>query len=340
MQQDFFAYDFVASAFHSWKQPITNPMDLIARAPLRALLQACQNTESALPSGASDYELFRALCVASPMLWGHPLPKRLAFLLKNGFGISSPLSVDGCDAVWKACTENLCEHPTTAWDLSCRLLSSSSLRCLLSPTDLSEDLPVNAEPVLDGAALCNTSASTWEAWKDEMEETLSRFADVGCRSAFYQLPKQYVDAEPNVYTVGQVLSQQKTGESLLQAQAFRFLSKACAERGWHLVLRVNCRAEDALALLTRTERTVGLPTLVWSTASAETRDALLDFTLQAHQKAVRCGICLSNYPSDDELSLAISAYAARYPFGGLAIFSGSDLLGMAYARARFVAACN
>ena len=335
MQQDFFLYDFGEVAADQWKRLINNPVDLVGREAIQALFGLCQIKETALPESASDYELFRALCSISPLLLGHPLPQRLAFLLKTCLNVSLSLSSNHCDAIWTACRESLCETPMTLWDCICKTIPNTSIRCLLTPSSVSAELPQNAEPVLDGVHLCSTTSTSWKTWENEMQVILDSFANRGCRSVFYRLPQQYADVEPNPYAVGQVLSKNAKGESLLFAQGFRFLSEACAHRGWTLLLLAECRAKEAVALLERTERTVGLPAVVWMTVAADTRDALLDFTAKAHQSTVQCGISLADYPSDTELDLALSVYAARYPIGRLAVFSGGDMRHAAYERARF-----
>lgn len=334
MQEDFFAYDFGVTASEPWKRPITNPTELIGRDELQALLGLCQTAGAERLDDASDYELFRALCSARPYLLGHSFPLRAEYLLKTCFGISATLSADACDTIWRTCVEQLRESKVTLWDCICKSLRDEPIRCLLAPLALSEELPLQAEPVLDGTFLCRTVTSSWKAWEAEMQAVLDGFGRRGCSSVFYRLPKDYTDVAPNPYSVEQVLTPKTKNEHLLLAQGFRFLSEACAKRGWTLLLRVECNPEDALALLKRTERTVGIPTLVWTTSRTDVRDTLLDFTAQSHSSTVRCGLFLADHPSDLELDLALSTLAARYPLGRLAVLSGVDLRHAAYERSR------
>ena len=336
MQPTFFSYDFGRTKPDFWKKPITNPVDLIGREAIQALLGLCQTEKTKLSENASDYELFRALCRAEPLLLLHPLPQRLTFLLARALDVSLPLSADFCDEIWMACADRLCKEPMTQWELLCKLLPAQPIRCLLSPSALPHELLQNAEPILDATDLHKTEAVEWPAWERELQATMDAFAERGCQTAFYTLPKGYKDLSPNPYAVEQALQGKEKNVSLLTAQLFRFLSEACRARDWALVLRVEALPEDTLSLLERTERTVGLPSLIWATPSCAVRDALLCFSSKPHKGLVRCAMTLSDYPSEEELSLALSAYAARYPLGALAILTGGALCDIAYERVRFL----
>lgn len=335
MENEFFMYDFGFFRSDSFNKTITNPTDLFDRDTIWGVLKVCQTKENSLRNSASDYELFRALCDVRPLLFGHPLPHRCEYLLKTCFGIALPLNSDTCDEIWQVCAEKLWEHPMTLWDCIRKTLSDSSIPRLLESDRLPAVAPNGMEPVLNGNSLCDTCATSWNVWKNEMQNVLEAFEEMGCRSVYFQLPKDFCDIEPNVYSVEQALSGKRKDKNLLTAQAFRFLCEAVLSRDWSLILRAECKEYDVISLLKRAERTVGLPHLIWTTANVNTRDALLSFPFQDHKNGIQCGICLGDYPSDTELEAAISAYAARYPIGRLAVIWGGDLRYTAYERERF-----
>jgi len=333
----FFAYDFGYWRQVAWNQRISNPTDLMDREAIQVLLRYC-GTEGngAFHAPKSDYEVFAALCCARPLLSGHPLIKRYEYLLKVCFGMDLSLSKELCDEIWQSISEMCAETPLTRLECVLRLNEARPIRCLLSPYETLSELPDACIPVLAANEWCGTKRKTWEDWKQEMNTAFDVFAARGCHSAYLVLPREYQNHNPNRYSVERALNGDEENGNVLLAQTLRMLCEACTEREWTLLLRFECAESDARRLLENAERTVGLPTIVWTTGEPRVRDSLLSFSAQSKARNLLCGIALSDYPSDVELEYAIASYAARYPYGRLAVFSNCDLLMLSYEQKRFL----
>ena len=92
---------------------------------------------------------------------------------------------------------------------------------------------------------------------------------------------------PHPYRVGQALQRRERdvrARSLLTAQLLRILCEELTKRNGNLHLLVGSGAgEDAVALLSYLEKSVGLPHTTWSTADAEVRERLLAYSKQQHR---------------------------------------------------------
>ena len=307
---------------------LTNATELIWNDGVRDVLRLCGASERTVGNGASDYEKFRALCEAYPMLTGHPLQNQIASVLSACLKINTLLSPQSCDAIWQTAAQMLLDVPTTPMDIIRNMHQGAAIRWLCEDNCLPEALPQDVEPVLYGNRLWMTTQVSRIAWEDDMRTSLDAFCNAGCRLVFVRLDEDYTDRSPDVYHVEEALKVRKKSRAdmdLLCAQAVRFLASECLSRKLSIILAADCGGRDAEALLERVENEIGLPALCWTASRAETRDKLLRFHAKPHQNTVDYALELSLYPSETERTLAIESAAARYPLGRLCFLTNLDL---------------
>lgn len=283
---------------------------------------------------ASDFDRFRALCEMMPMLVGHPVQRHCADFLKQYFQCEIPMDEAHCDEIWRMTADALLLQPKRAVDLF-----DEPIGLLWESEELPHGLPNHMQPILPAERLMNLHAPDWKAWCRIADAELDAFAACGCNRAVVRLHDDFHFEAPNLYRVEQILQlpNKKIAKSdLLLTQVVRYLSEACAARHWMLQLEIGDCAIDAAILLSYVEDTVGLPTLLWSTPSARTRDKMLAFASRERKNPILPILCLADYPSDRELADALTAYAARYPIGMLSYATGTDLSNVASERQRLL----
>lgn len=294
-----------------------NIVELIGREWIVRTLRLCGARENECGEAVSDYEAFRALCHFMPLLCGHRILARVSAILKHCFGITQALSVDTCDAIWHETADRLLQQPLTAEEMIEVFLTEDS------PALLSENR-VTLSSAFPATPLAHTQTDSFDRWMREIESELSDAAAKGCGRIFFELPRQYMDSRPDVYHVDLTLHKPQRDQSdlnLLHAQLMRVLAQLAQRMDMQLLVRVECRAEDAIALLDRVEREVGLPPLIWTTVGGEMRDALIAWTEKRHENSVVAALSERDYPSESMLTAAVAEWAVDYPVGRLQLLT-------------------
>ena len=104
---------------------------------------------------------------------------------------------------------------------------------------------------------------------------------------------------------------------LLYAQLVRCLSQICQTHDLTLLLRLEAAPGEVLSLLSRVDREVGLPRLVWSTPRIDTRNEMLNFSAESHKNPIFAAISSGDYPSPAAFQSALADWATVYPVGRL-----------------------
>lgn len=282
---------------------LTNITELIYCDAIGDLLRLCGVDEREISADASDYERFRALCHAVPLLTGHPLPCAIREALRCSLGLDLPLSPETCDDLWIACAE--------------RLATETRRRPLtLSDPDRvdwkSPDWHIRQTAwVLDGTQLLDTQTETWDAWEREMRGRM----DECCRADGAVVVRFSPDTDacgviPDRYHVEQALQKRETSP-VLTAQIFRFLAAELQRRGMTLWLDTDSCGADAVSLLTYAERCVGLPDMIWTCKTPDAFAALRDWQTRPHPSQIRFAV--RDGITDGELR----EIARAYPLGRL-----------------------
>lgn len=300
--------------------PCQNIIEMIGRESVVRTLRLCGEEAHECGDSASDYEIFRALCRVMPLLSGHRLAARVSAILENSFGINSVLSPKTCDEIWISTADRLVQAPMRAEEIAD-----------FSPTKISmvEWNPAHriaCSSALSAKPLICTGAGSFDAWAREIERMFDDAEASGCKQIFFVLPEAYTDRRPDVYHVDLVLHkpQRDKGDiDLLHAQLMRVLAQLAQRTDMQLIVRVECGAENAVALLDRVEREVGLPTLVWTTAEVETRNALIAWSEKPHANSVFGALTECDYPSKSALLDAVGEWAVDYPVERLRILTQS-----------------
>ena len=316
---------------------ITNPAELLRSPEVYRLLRLCGLPSRECSAESSDYELFRSLCRALPLLTGHPVREDLCALWRELFPNIPLPSPEACDEIWRTASAHLLACGMTAD----HLLKTASCACLASGSTL-DRLPSGVTPMLDGGDLLHTQANTLADWQREIACAVEKTHKRGGDTVRVCLPRHYHFEAPDRYHVEQALqrgrstSQQK---ALLLSQLVRELCGICRAASMRLLVEVDCDAREAAALLEYAERTVGLPTLFWG-SHPKNADAMLDF--QARERASETAWCwrTRELPSRQELLAELDAAAARYPSGRLQIITGTHLLLSPYAQKRALLLLN
>ena len=280
---------------------------------LQGLLRICGAQEREIGDVASDYEKLCALARSMPLLKGHPITARVTAILRDCFAITKPLSADTCEEIWRVSGEALLQNPIsqitlatdgdvslpTAEDLFQRFKQSSAFSALL---------------------FARTRAKSLDVWMREIESMLYDAVRSGCKMLFFGLPEAFEDRKPSIYHVNMTLHRGVQGKGdldLLYAQLVRILAQVCQKYELALLLRVECHPDEVINLLSRVEREVGLPHIIWSTPRTDTRDELLHFSAKSHENSVFAAVFRADYQTDDDFIKALAEWARVYPIGQL-----------------------
>ena len=302
------------------RMPCENIIEMIGREWVVRTLRLCGAEARECDTSASDYEIFRALCRVMPLLSGHRLAERVSAVLKSGFGINFELSPKTCDEIWTSTADRLLQAPMRTEEIAA--LSSTKI----APVEWNPTHRIACSTALSATSLAGTGAESFDAWMREIEGVIGDAAASGCKQIFFLLPEAYIDRRPDVYHVDLVLhkpQRDKEDIDLLHAQLMRVLAQLAQQSDMQLIVRVECGAVDAVALLDRVEREVGLPTLVWTTAEVETRNALIAWSEKPHANSVFGALTECDYPSKSALLDAVGEWAVDYPIGRLRILTQS-----------------
>ncbi len=329
MKQDHFGADFgFLPRAHLSERPLTNVTELLWSDEVASVLRLCGADEKVLGSASSDYEKFCALAASLPLLEGHPLQADVSDVLKKIFAITTPLSMETSEEIWKKTADILFASDLSMPSAIQTLFDGETIRWMCDSLILPNDLPHGFEPILNGDLfLPSDNAKRWEEWKKDADATVETFSAVGCKSASLTLQDKDVFRAPSVYHIDQILRnpQADGGDGLWQAQMLRFLAEICRKRGWTLYLRLQCSVEYALALLKWMEQTVGLPKLIWSTSRVDVQNALFTYFEAPHGCEQSFALCTKDTPSEIEWRDALQVCAARYPLGRICVLTCTDL---------------
>ena len=335
MNQDPFLYDFgVLPETFDLQKPLSNITECLQGEELDCLLRISfgKQTES-----LSAYERFRLLARLMPELNLHPFKDWIAYLLKQVFSIEEPLTTDSCDWIWKESARILSEEHLDAASLLAKLTGENRIGLLCSCEDLKGFQSVPFSPVLNGNRLLLTSARTWNEWEREIVRTVSKFQSVGSHNIVFHLPLSYHFIRPDRYHTEEALTKKARNDeekSILLSQCLRQLFLLCKESGLTLILHTEGEAEESLALLHFLEKSIGLPSLVLASAQSQALCDFARYTAEPHDAVLRCGVFLSDYPSEGELWEVLTRVSARYPFGYLQFMTAGDLRFSAVSRIR------
>lgn len=253
----------------------------------------------------SDYDRFRALCRMMPYMEGHNEAERCKNILKK-LGITLPICMEYCDAIWRAASDILLMHPQ--WTLKMEIEAAND-------SDISFDLPSMPPPVPIEERFLNCVWNGYEEWRDAILP-LPDSKDDACIGV--TLEDGFTFVSPHPYRVEQVLGsceRDVKAKSLLVAQLLRILCEKLIKRGSTLHLSVADGAEDAVELLSYLEKSVGLPHMTWSTSDAVLRARLLAYSKQRHSFPILPALQIDPKRSRQEQHAELLAYARVFPKG-------------------------
>ena len=279
------------------------------------LLRLCGTDELEIGVSASDFDRLTALARCMPSLTGHPLAARVQALLKQCFSITKPLNVDTVGEIWRETAGQLLNNPL---ERSSFVLEASVAEPLPTPTELTEKM--RQSDAFSALLFARTKAKSLDGWMREIESVLRDVLRNGCKTLFFGLPEAFEDRKPSIYHVDMTLHngvRAKHDLDLLYAQLARCLSQICQAHDLTLLLRIEAAPGEALSLLSRVEREVGLPRLVWSTPRIDTRNEMLNFSAESHKNPIFAAISSSDYPSPAAFRSALADWATVYPIGRL-----------------------
>lgn len=325
MNPTLFAFDYgtLPRVFFSDRY-LTNPTELLWSKELTELLYLCGCREAQIGEGSSDYQKFRALCHAFPLLQGHPLKEQMTSFLNLHFQELPEPSPETCDLLWKEISDDLSKHPRMGSDF----LPEGTLAWLADSLILPTELPQNVSPILDGNLFLSVSEQSYPRWQKALSSAASEFCDAGCQGVIVRLDRSFCFLQPSIYHVENALkSQKRTREEtdLLIVQILRELSALCQTKSLTLHLLIECSGREAAAALRYVQRSVGLPVLCWSAATREGSEEMLSFSAQPTQSDAFWSLYGMYLKSHMELTAALQFAAARYPIGRLSLVSGADL---------------
>ncbi len=332
MKKDRLAFDFgIPSPRLLARARVTNPAELLWSAEWERLHRLCRERTSDHAGPSSDFESFASIVARLSEMDGHPLQADTDAFWRTHFPDLPPLRGEGAVALWQAACRRLEDAPDIA-----ALLPTTPWNCKL-PTVVPIDLPQGARPMLDGDLLLETAAQDAQGFHDRILETVTSFAEAGCRQVSMTLPRSFSFVSPDVYHVSKALQTKKRTASegfCLVSQLLRELSAACRRWDIALLLEIKCPAEEAMALLRHTEAQVGLPRLCWMCRDVSSWRLLLDFQAEPHENSVDMALFCADFLTDGEMHQALRCVAARLPIDHLRLVTGADAPLLPFAQAR------
>lgn len=321
-------YGVLPSAYFQ-RSAISNPIELFWSDDLCSLLRLCGEREENIGEGASDFDKFKAILRALPLLEGHPTRAWIASLLEEYFDLKEFPQAENAPEIWKLLCNNLLKNPLAPQDL---VKGDWLCDCLTVPNNLQKHIT----PVLNANLLLETTAKKATDWSAEIAATVSHFKKNRCQKIVLQLPDDFTFVTPSLYHVDRALSLSKKDReatNLLICQLVRELSTVAQNEDMLLAFVCNSNPDALVSLLEYVEESVGLPRVCWSTRAAKEAHALLTFTAKPHKREVLAALPYEIVMTNDELSSAIKSWQVRYPIGKLCFVTACDLRQMSYARA-------
>lgn len=247
-------------------RPFRNAGDLLVkRSPLnREALRLCGCEPAIQNHEASDYECFAALCMATPLLVGHRAATATGILLKEVFGLETPLPPYQTEELWAVLNEIIEDRALRPSDVAEALnVESICYRCdpLISPAPLTFG-QVDVYPIFDLASPLSTLASLPSAGQSmtkavkELTDRLADFLAAGCVSVRFVLPKTFRFARTSrKKEVDDLLCRLAEGGGLsieeknqLLTSLVISLSRSITERGLILLLDTEAEENELIAL--------------------------------------------------------------------------------------------
>ena len=321
-------YGVLPSAYFQ-RSAISNPIELFWSDDLCSLLRLCGEREENIGEGASDFDKFKAILRALPLLEGHPTRAWIIALFDKYFNLKDLPCAQKVSEIWKLLCNRLLENPVAPQDLVkgdwlCDALSVPS------------ELPEHVTPTLNANLLLETTAKKATDWSAEIAATVLHFKKNRCQKIVLQLPDDFAFVLPSIYHVDRALSLSKKDReatNLLICQLVRELSTVAQNEDMLLAFVCNSNPDALVSLLQYVEESVGLPRICWSTRAAKEAHALLTFTAKPHKREVLAALPYEIVMTNDELSSAIKSWQVRYPIGKLCFVTACDFRQTPYARA-------
>jgi hypothetical protein len=313
-------YGVLPSAYFD-RTTITNPIELFWSDDLCALLRLCGAKEEMIGERASDYDRFCALCMALPLLEGHPTRAWIASVLESFFNLKEIPTGETAPVVWKNLCQTLLENPILAKELV-------SGAWLCDALTLPRSIPEYIEPVLNANLLLQTNAKTAALWSSEISSAVVHFVQKGCQKIVFEMGKGFDFVIPSLYHVDRALSIAKKdheAKNLLTCQLMRELCVIAQEKDLLLVLACDGNSSAVANLLQYCKDSVGLPRICWSVREAREAYTLLDFTAQANKNEIFAALAYENIMTQKELFDTLESWQVRYPIGRLCFLTVRDL---------------
>lgn len=281
-----------------------------------------------VPSGASDFELFRAFCAAYRSLAGHPLHRGAWETLTYGAEVAQTPAPETCDALWCAVAERLEARRIK----TCRVFAPDALFAI-EKTGFSD--AVAALSAAYGVAVTDVASL-----ETALNAALDAFTAAGGRLADHGRETLTVFVRPDPYHAGEALAAALAGRvidretaALWRCQLARILGRAYAARHIPLLLHTGKGTAELLAYLSR-ER--ALPQVV-SDADAPCGAAMPDICCAlaaAGEKNIPSGGFFGGARTA-ALRARIRRVAREQPLGALAYFADVRAGGAAVAEELF-----
>ena len=322
-------YGILPSAYFK-RSAISNPIELFWSDDLCSLLRLCGEKEENIGERASDYDKFKSILRALPLLEGHPTRAWIASVLEKRFGLRELPNKEDAPKIWKMLCNHLLENPLppqdfVAGDWLCDFLT------------VPKALPERVTPVLHANLLLETTTQKAIAWSAEIAATVSHFRESGCQKIVLSLQEDFAFVLPSIYQVDRALSlakRDREATNLLTCQLVRELCAVAQKEELLLVLVCNAHPNNLLRALEYAEESVGLPFVCWTTREIKDAHALLAFTAKPHKREILAALPYEAAMTERELSSAIESWQVRYPIGKLCFVTARDLRQMPCAQAR------
>ena len=321
-------YGVLPSAYFQ-RTAISNPIELFWSDDLCSLLRLCGEKEENIGEGASDFDKFKAILRALPLLEEHPTRAWIIALFDKYFNLKDLPCAQKAPEIWKILCDYLLERPLAPQDLV-------KGDWLCDDLSVPSELPKHVTPTLNANLLLETTAKKATDWSAEIAATVSHFKENRCQKIVLQLPDDFAFVLPSIYQVDRALSLSKKDReatNLLICQLVRELSTVAQNEDMLLAFVCNSNPDALVSLLKYVEESVGLPRVCWSTRAAKEAHTLLTFTAKPHKREVLAALPYEIVMTNDELSSAIKSWQVRYPIGKLCFVTACDFRQTPYARA-------
>ena len=252
----------------------------------------------------SYFDRFFALCEMLTYADGHDEQARCRKILSEELRIDWEPTPQNADRIWMLSAERLLLEPRAPLSQAFEIGAYRKAPTL--------DLAVTAASTRVPDCFWEGEAQSIAQWQNGLRAWLD--ATDSC-SVSVTLPDAFLFFSPNPYSVKCALAKAcRTSDEryLLMAQTLRELSPILQSREGGLHLWVGDCGEAAVKLLSYLEKSVGLPSVTWSTASGRSRESLLDYSVLPHRRLISPVLRVSDRGALEE---EIGRYSKRFPSG-------------------------